>query len=55
MGCSGDLQVVKDTQHHTKAHVNDSNNNRHLHLVRVEEGEPVHRHVPYLKDLTEPG
>lgn len=42
------LQVIEDTEHHSKAHVNDADDNRHLHLVGVEKGEPVHRHVPNL-------
>lgn len=40
--------MIEDTEHHSKAHVNDADDNRHLHLVGVEEGEPVHRHVPNL-------
>lgn len=46
--CLNHLQVIEDTEHHSKAHVNDADDNRHLHLVRVEKGEPVHRHVPNL-------
>ena len=45
---SSHSQVIEDTQHHSKAHVDDPNNNWHLHLVGVEEGQSVHRHVPDL-------
>lgn len=40
--------MIEDTQHHSKAHVDYPDDNRHLHLVGVEEGQPVHRHVPDL-------
>ena len=45
---SSHLQVIEDAQHHAKTHVDDPDDNRHLHLVGVEEGQPVYRHVPYL-------
>lgn len=45
---SSHLQVIEDTEHHSKTHVDDPDDNWHLHLVGVEKGQPVHRHVPYL-------
>lgn len=43
-----DSQVIEDTEHNSKAHVDDPDNNGHLHLVGVEEGQSIHCHVPYL-------
>lgn len=47
---SSHLQMIEDTQRHSKTHVDDPDDYGHLHLVGVEEGQPVHRHVPYLTE-----
>lgn len=41
--------MVEDAEHHTEAHVNDTDDHRHLHLIRVKEGQAVHGHVPDLQ------
>ena len=44
------LQVVEETQSDTEQHVNDSQDNRHLHLEWVQERQLVGGNVPYLRD-----
>lgn len=40
--------MVGDAEHHSKGHVDDPNDDGHLHLVGVQEGQTVHRQVPDL-------
>ena len=40
--------MVENTENHSEGHVHDPNNDGHLHLVGVQEGQPIHRHVPNL-------
>lgn len=42
------LQVVEETEAHSKQHVDDAQNYRHLHLERVQEGQFVGGDVPDL-------
>lgn len=44
------LQVVEETETDSEQHVNDSQDNRHLHLERVQECQLVGGNVPYLRD-----
>lgn len=43
------LQVVEETERDSKQHVDDSQDNRHLHLEGVQECQLVGGNVPYLK------
>lgn len=43
-------QVVEETERNSKQHVDDSQDNRHLHLKRVQECQLVGGNVPYLGD-----
>lgn len=45
-------QVVEETERDSKQHVDDSQDNRHLHLERVQECQLVGGDVPYLRDKT---
>lgn len=42
------LQVVEETEAHSKQHMDDSQNYRHFHLERVQEGQFVAGDVPDL-------
>lgn len=42
------LHVIVSAEDHTKAHVDDTQNHRHLHLVGVQKREPVGCQVPNL-------
>lgn len=46
------LQVVEETESDSEQHVNDSQDNRHLHLERVQECQLVGGNVPNLRDKT---
>ena len=43
-------QVVEETERDSEQHVDDSQDDRHLHLERVQEGQLVGGNVPYLRD-----
>lgn len=43
-------QVVEETESDSKQHVDDSQDNGHLHLEGVQECQLVGRNVPYLRD-----
>lgn len=41
--------MVEETEGHSKQHVDDAQDHRHLHLERVEESQLVGGHVPDLQ------
>lgn len=43
-------QVVEETESDSEQHVDDSQDDGHLHLERVQECQLVGGHVPYLMD-----
>ena len=49
---SAKLHVVGTAETYSKKHLNDTQNNRHLHFHRVSETDLVLRQLPYLKMLT---
>lgn len=43
-------QVVEETENNSKQHVDDSQDDRHLHLKGVQESQLVGGNVPNLRD-----
>lgn len=42
--------MIEETERNTKQHVDDSQDNGHLHLERVQESQLIDRNVPNLSE-----
>lgn len=48
-------QVIEETERNTKEHVDDSQDNGHLHLERVQESQLIDGNVPNLSEKWKTG